>query len=326
MNINEIMEKKAKFKPVKILLAEGWDERVIQASTSAIKKNYAQIILLGKPKEILEKAERLKVDITKAKIIDHENSELFDKLAEKLFDLRKHKGISFNDAKKMLKDVNYFGCMYVHEGHADAIGSSVICPTQDIMKPALQILRKKESHVSEVGVIKDNKNDRYMFVSDCSLSIEPSEDELMYIALNAAEAVNEFDIKPKIAMLSFSTKGSGGDGPQVQFIRNVIKKVKEKNPNLLIDGEFQVDAAVNPKAAKRKCPDALIQGDANTLIFPNLNASNIFIHGIMQFGDNDFEFTIMKGLKAPVTIMGRSTPWESMVTMILAMAMQVNSK
>ncbi len=324
-NLISIMENIAKKKPVKVVVCEGWDERCLQATDDVLKNKFAEIILLGDPKLIEEKAKELKVDISNAEIVDFKNSELKDELAEKLVEVRKHKGLTLEEAKKLIENENYFGCMYVHAGYADAVAGSAICPTADLMRPALQILRQKGRLVSEVSILTDVKNNRTLFATDFSLNIEPSSEELAQMTLNAAERVKSFSVEPKIALLSFSTKGSGGDGPQIQIIRDTVELVKKQDKDLIVDGEYQVDAAVNKKAAQSKCPDSILEGDANTLIFPNLTASNIFAHGMGQFSDMTLDFTILEGLIKPAAILGRSTPLSTVRNMIIGCAMQVNS-
>ncbi|MFH1316065.1 MAG: phosphate acyltransferase [Candidatus Woesearchaeota archaeon] len=320
------MKKVAKQKKAKILVCEGWDERCIQASAKILEEGLAELVILGNPDEINKKAKKLKADINKAEILDFKNSELKDELAEKLVELRKHKGMTIEEAKKLMDDENYFGCMYVHTGHADAIGGSAICPTAALMRPALQILRKKDSLVSEIGIMYNSTNKRLLFETDASLNIQPDAEQLAQMALNAAECVREFKIEPKIAMLSFSTKGSGGDNPQTQLVRDALEIVHKKDPELLIDGELQFDAALSPSAAKKKCPDSPLKGEANTVIFPDLNSSNIATHGFCQISDMTFEFTVLKGVQKPVEIFGRSVPMDTIYKMIICLAMQVNSK
>ncbi|MBI2665885.1 phosphate acetyltransferase, partial [Candidatus Woesearchaeota archaeon] len=150
--------------------------------------------------------------------------------------------------------------------------------------------------------------------------------QLSQMALNAAEAAEELKIEPKVALLSYSTKGSGGDGDDLKLIRSAVDLVKKAKPKLVIDGEMQFDAAVNPSAAKKKCPDSLLKGEANVIIFPNLVSANIFCHGMMQFSEMVFEFTMLKGMQKPVAILGRSTPLETVRNIILSCAMEVNAK
>lgn len=321
----DVMKEKAKKKPAKIVVCEGWDERCLQATSEILQEGLAEVILLGNEEEINLKAKSARADISKAQIHDFKNSPLKKDLAEKLFKLREKKGMTMDQASKLIENENYFACMYAYSGYADAVAGSAICSTADLMRPVLQILRKPNTLVSEVSIIDDVKNNRVLFGSDGSMNIEPSAEDLCQISLNAAECVRDFGIAPKIAILSFSTKGSGGETPGILAIRKSVDLVREKDKDIIIDGELQVDAAVHPWAAKRKCPDSPLKGEANTLIFPNLTASNIFFHSMLQFSDAKLEFTVIKGLQKPVAILGRSTPLDTVRTMMISLAMQVNA-
>ena len=250
LNLTNILEKGAKKKLVSIVICEGWDERCLRASSDILKRKLAKIILLGNPKYIAQKAKQFKVDLSKAVIVDFKKSELQEELAEKLVELRKHKGMTLAKAQELLQDENYFGCMYVACGYADAVAGSAICPTADLMRPALQILRKKDAIVSEVVIVNDVKNDRHLIISDGSLNIAPTSEELSQIAVNAIGTAVELGIKPKVAFLSYSTKGSGGDGEDIQQIRKAVELARRPAPQAMVEGEMQFDAAVNPQAAK----------------------------------------------------------------------------
>lgn len=301
------LKEKVKLKKRKIVIVEGWDETCLQATSDLLKENLVDIVLLDNG-EVKNNAKKLNLDISKAEIIDYKNFKDKDNLIEKLYELRKHKNLSKEDAEKLLLDENYFACMYVYCDYADALVGSKICPTAKLMKPVLQLLRKKDSLVSETSIVYIPKINRVIFFSDASLNIDPNEKELANLALNASLIAKNFDVEPKIALLSFSTRGSGGDNEKTLKVRNAVKIVKEKKPNLLIDGEIQFDAAINPYAMERKCPDSVLKGDANILIFPDLNASNIFLHGLMQVTDSEVLFTLTSGLQKPVGILGRSSP------------------
>lgn len=328
MKAAELLEKVRKIarkKPVKIVICEGWDERVLRATAVVLKEKLAQIILMGEPSVIKNKANELKVDISGAEIVDFKKSKLKKELAEKLYELRKAKGMTIEEAAKLIENENYFGCMFAYAGYADAVGGSAICPTAELMRPALQILRKKDALVSEIMVMHDPKNDRVIFLSDASLNIEPNSEQLAEIALNAAEAVRDVGMVPKVALLSFSTKGSGGDGPQVTWIREAVKIAQQKDKTLLIDGEMQVDAAVSQFASGRKCPHSPLKGEANALIMPSLTTGNILMHALVQFSQMSVLYIALKGMEKPVSLFGRSMPAESIANILAGLAMEANS-
>jgi phosphate acetyltransferase len=327
IDLIKIMEEKARIKPAKIVICEGWDERCLRATDNILKNKLANIVLLGNPADIKNKAKELNLDIKNAEIVDFKNDKKLKKeLAEKLVEVRKHKGMTIEEANKLIEDENYFGCMYAYCKYADAVAGSAICPTAALMKPALQILREKDKLVSETAFMGDVKNKRKLIISDTSLNISPTAQELAQVGLNAIDSARMFDISPRVAFVSYSTKGSGGNGPDLMLIREAVKITQEKDKKAIVDGEMQIDAAVNPKSAQKKCPDSILKGDANILIFPNLMSSNLFVHGIGQFSDMTFDFTVLKGLIKPVAILGRSMPVEGIRNMIVGCAMQVNSK
>ena len=247
-NLIETIKKKAKAKKRKIVIAEGWDERCLKAADHILKKGYAKLILLGEEKKIKAAAKKFKANIKKAEIIDINKSKMKQKLAKELFELRKAKGITEEQANRMIEDVNYFACMLVHTGYADGVAGSAICSTAELMKPALQIIKTKEgaSLVSEVIICEDRKNKRVLFFSDSSLNIDPDEKQLAQIAVNAGDCAKSFDFKPKVALLSFSTKGSGGDAPVIQKTKEAARIAQSKRPDYIIDAEYQADAALNP--------------------------------------------------------------------------------
>ncbi len=324
MNFLKTIEKKAKQKPVKVVICEGWDERCIEATGIILKEKLANIVLLGDPETIKRAAKALKADISGAEIVDYKHSGLKKEFIEKLVEVRKHKGMTKEEAHKLIEDENYFACLYALCGYADAVAGSKICPTAALMRPTLQILREPGKLVSEVSIV--SMKDKTYFMSDLSLNIQPTTEDLVSITMNAIDVVRIFEIEPKVALLSFSTKGSGGNTPQTELIREAVAIVKKNDKKVIIDGELQGDAAVNPYAAKRKCPDSPLKGEANTLIFPDLTSSNITCQLLWQFADLQFETTILKGLQKPVAILGRSTPTSAVRNMVAGLAMQVNSK
>ncbi|MFC1769082.1 phosphate acyltransferase [Nanoarchaeota archaeon] len=311
--MNELIEKiipKAKGK--RVVIAEGWDERVLQATKEIVDGNICQITLLGKEDEIKEKAEKIGLDISKVTIIDWKNSDNKEEYAKQLYELRKHKGMTEEDALKLIEDENYFGAMMVKLGDADALCGSCICPTANLMRPALQIFKTAEGSklVNEVMVWEDTETKKVYFTTDSSLNISPDEEGLAQMAINASHCAKNFGVEPKVALLSFSTKGSGGKCPFVDLILEALKIVKEREPSLIIDGELQFDAAINPDSAKRKCPDSPLKGDANVLVFPDLNSSNIAAHSWAQISRFKWLFSSMQGIGKALTIYGRSSDAE----------------
>jgi phosphotransacetylase len=322
--ITNLLEKvKASGKQPTLVLTEGWDERGLKAAEFVVKEGIAKIVLLDQGNNIEAAAKEFNVDASQFTIFDiqdEKNIELKKELSEILLKKREHKGMTIEKALELVEDENYFGACLVLAGKADAFLGSLIRSTGDMMKPALQLLRK--GLVSETMIIYDPKRDKIFFGSDASLNISPNADQLAEMAINASGVASLFGYDPVVGMLSFSTKGSGGDTPETQLVREAIVKAKELRPRLKIGGEYQFDAAVSEHGAERKCKDDDYAGKVNTFVFPNLTTSNIFCHGMMQFSDLVFMFTIMKGTIKPVVILGRSTPAELVNNMFLVAAME----
>ncbi|MFH1440285.1 MAG: phosphate acyltransferase [Candidatus Woesearchaeota archaeon] len=325
-NILAKAKTKAAEKKPTLVLCEGWDERGLKAAENTVKEGVANIILLDLGGKVQLTCNEFGIGLSQFEILDikdKNNNKLKRELAELLFKAREKKGMTMEKALQLIEDENYFGCCMVLAGKADAVVGSLIRPTGDLMKPALQLL--KRGLVNEVMVIYEPKHDRIFFATDASLNISPTPEQLAEMAVNTADIANMFGYEPKVGILSFSTKGSGGDTPETMHAREAVKKAKELRPNLKIGGEYQFDAAVNPEAAKRKCPEdekAGLAGHINCLIFPNLTASNIFTHGMMQVSDLKFLFTLMQGTIKPISILGRSTPQETVTNMFIVAAVE----
>ncbi len=324
-DIVALMFEKAKKKKAKIVVCEGWDERVLEAAHHLVKNNICSLVLLGNPDEIKKKSKEKGFDLGKTEIIDYKNSPLKKEFSQKLYQLRQKKGMTLEEAAQLLADENYFGCMYAYCGYADGVAGSCICSTAALMSPVMRILRKKDALVSEVSFMKDNKNDRVLFITDCSLNPNPTVEELAIMAENGAKIAQLFDFEPKVALLSFSTYGSGGaDKPEVKFVKDAVALVKSRN-SFLVDGEMQGDAAVNPKSAARKCPSSPLKGEANVLVFPNLQVANIVCHLLIQLSTCEMVGTVLSGLQKPVSILGRSATAKMIEEHIACCAMQVQN-
>jgi phosphate acetyltransferase len=322
MNLNKVIYDKAIKGQKTIAIAEGWDERVLYAVGEIVKEKICNIILIGPEKQVRASIKKTSVDIGESRIIDPATYGETQELAAALCEKRKHKGMTIDQARDLVLDVNYFACMLAHTGKADGVASSCICPTADLMRPALQILREAPV-VSEVSALSDPKKNRILFFTDASLNIDPDAEQLAQIALNARDALRQLDIDPRIALLSFSTHGSGGNN---QVIQDALRLVKKRDPLLLIDGELQGDAALNPDSAKRKCPDSVLKGDANVLVCPNLLAANITCHTLLQLSDVEILYSFIMGMKKPIAIYGRSSPMKTIKNLTVACAMQAADK
>ena len=263
-----------------IVLPEGDEPRTVKAAGIIKKEKLAKVTLIGNPDKISNIAKEQNADIAGVPIIDPNNSSLLTKYSDRYYDLRKQKGISKADAIKTVKDPVYFGTLMVEQGDCDGLVSGAEHSTADTIRPALQIIKTAPgiSIVSSafIMIVPDcNYGDNGMFIfADCAVNPNPNAEELAAIAISSAETGRVLcNMNPKVAMISFSTKGSA----KHELVDKVIKATmiaKEKAPNLEIDGEFQVDAAIIPSVGKKKAPNSKTAGNANVLIFPDLQAGN----------------------------------------------------
>ena len=290
----------------KIVFPEGFDDRTLIALEEIQQKNLCKPIVLGKPETVKARANELKLNLdwSKIEILDNENPELVEKYSAKLTEIRKDKGMSLEDAKKLLKDINYFGVMMVQENDADAMISGATGSTGDTVRPALQIIKTKEKFHKVSGIFFMIMEERLLLFADCAVNIEPNAPELADIAIDTAETAKRFGLEPKIAMLSFSTAGSAKH-PLADKVIEATQMVKFRHPELTVDGEMQVDAALFPDVCTKKFPNSKIKGDANVLIFPDLQAGNIAYKLVERLAGAKAIGPILQGLKKPVNDLSR---------------------
>ncbi|HGN6037918.1 TPA: phosphate acetyltransferase [Streptococcus pyogenes] len=309
-------------KNMKIVFPEGNDERVVRAAARLKFEGLLEPIILGQSEEVRNLLTKLGFADQDYTIINPNEYADFDKMKEAFVDIRKGKA-TLEDADKMLRDVNYFGVMLVKMGLADGMVSGAIHSTADTVRPALQIIKTKPGISRTSGVFlmnRENTSERYVF-ADCAINIDPTAQELAEIAVNTAETAKIFDIDPKIAMLSFSTKGSG-KAPQVDKAREATEIAKGLNPDLALDGELQFDAAFVPETAAIKAPDSAVAGQANTFIFPDLQSGNIGYKIAQRLGMFDAIGPILQGLNKPVNDLSRGSSAEDIYKLAIITAAQ----
>ncbi len=294
----------AKKSPKHIVFPEGEDERVHKAAKVITKEGIAKITLLGNPKKIKP--------IKGVEIIDPKTSTLKDSFAKELVKLRKSKGLKLPQAKELLKDMNYFGTMMVEMDLADGMVTGTTNSTADSIRPALQIIKTKEKFHKVSGVFIMALEKRLLLFADAAITVEPDAHTLTDITIDTAETAKRFGIKPKVALLSFSTKGSAKH-PKLDKIREALNMIKYKCPRLVIDGELQVDAALVPEVAKKKCPKSPIKGDANILIFPDLESANIAYKLVERLAKAKAIGPLLQGLNKPVNDLSRGCNYNDIV-------------
>lgn len=294
-----------------IVLPEGDDERVLTAAHIAAEAKAAKLVILGDEKEIMAFFSKNGWDTDGIEVLNPETSPRLNDYAHLLYELRKAKGMTLEQAQQVAKDKTYFGTLMVKAGDADGLVSGADHSTADTVRPALQIIKSahKERCVSSFMIMVSN--DKPFIMSDCGVVITPSEQELADIALTSAETAIHFGIEPKIAMLSFSTRGSA-KGDAVDRVRNatlLAQKMAQsdeyKDMGIEIDGEMQADAALDQVVAHKKAPDSHVAGSARVLIFPNLEAGNICYKLLQRLGGCEAYGPILQGLNAPVNDLSR---------------------
>ena len=295
--------------PKKIVFTEGEDPRILEASSRLLASNFLSPILVGNEEKVLAAAEKSGYNIRGAEIIDPENFDRIDEMVALFCELRKSKGVSEEQARKVLKGANYFGTMLVKMGIADALLGGATYSTADTVRPALQLIKTKPGNkiVSSCFILvrpSATGENEVLAMGDCAINIMPTEDDLVEICGETAECAKIFGIDPKVAFLSYSTLGSG-KGEDVDKMRNAATKAKAAYPGLPIEGELQFDAAVAPRVARTKCPDSEVAGHANTFIFPDINAANIGYKIAQRLGNFEAYGPILLGLNAPINDLSR---------------------
>ena len=313
-----------------VVLPESDDERVLKAASKVLEIDGAKIILLGKKDEILARGGSL--DLSGAQFIDISTSEYFDDFASTLFELRKAKGMSQDEAKELISRPEYFGTMLVYKGIAHAMVSGAKTTTADTIRPALQFVKMKDgiSTVSGAFVMvlgraseKDEsvKNERVWFFADCAITPRPSAKQLAGFALSTAKTAKSFGYEPKVAFLSYST-GDSAKGEMIDFVKEALEIAQKAAPDIAMDGPMQFDAAVDSKVAKSKMPNSKVAGQANVFIFPDLNCGNITYKAVQRSANALAIGPILQGLKKPVNDLSRGCSVDDIVNTVLISALQ----
>ena len=308
-----------------VVLPESDDERVLKAASKVLEIDGAKIILLGKKDEILARGGSL--DLSKAQFIDISTSEYFDDFANTLFELRKAKGMSKDEAKELISRPEYFGTMLVYKGIAHAMVSGAKTTTADTIRPALQFVKMKDgiSTVSGAYVMvlegQSEKNERVWFFADCAITPRPSVQQLAGFALSTAKTAKSFGYEPKVAFLSYST-GDSAKGEMIDFVKEALEIAQKAAPDIAMDGPMQFDAAVDSKVAKSKMPNSKVAGQANVFIFPDLNCGNITYKAVQRSANALAIGPILQGLKKPVNDLSRGCSVDDIVNTVLISALQ----
>lgn len=304
-----------------IVLPEGEDSRILQAASELDTLGIVTITLLGKRKKIEKKAMQLGVDISGLDIQNPASSPNFKDYATTFYELRKHKGVNMDMAKDMMLDVSYFGTMMVYKGHADGMVSGAVHTTQHTIRPALQFVKTKPGTSVVSSVFFMCLENRVSVFGDCAINPNPNSEQLAEIAISSATTAEAFGIAAKIAMLSYSS-GSSGMGEDVERVREATEIVREKRPDLQIEGPIQYDAAVDPLVGKSKLPDSQVAGQASVLIFPDLNTGNNTYKAVQRETGALAIGPVLQGLNKPVNDLSRGCTVEDVFNTVIVTAIQ----
>jgi len=314
------LRKKVKGTNLKIVFPESSDERILTAASRLSAEGLLTPLFIGNPEEIKARATELDINIDGCEIVHPDTYDLFAEMVDVFVERRRGKATK-EEAEKVLLDHNYFGTMLVYMNKAHGLVSGAVGSTGDTVRPALQIIRTKEGVRKTSGIfVMVRKEERYVF-GDCAINITPDEDDLAEIAVESAKTAQLFGIDPRVAMLSFSTKGSAMSS-ETEKVIEALQRAKEKDSSLVIDGEFQFDAAFVPEVAKTKAPDSVIQGDANVFVFPNLDAGNIGYKLVERLAGFEAIGPILQGLKKPVNDLSRGCDIDDVYGLALITATQ----
>ncbi len=303
----------AKRRQATIILAEAEDPRVLDAAAIIEKKCLARLILLGDEKKVRQALKRRKLKL-KAGILSYANHPKAEHLAREMVMLRRHKGLILDEAKTALtKDTKTFAAMLVQQGYADGYVAGSLCPTADTIRPALQLIGAANGFASSYFVMLHRKQP--LFFADCAFNVEPTAEQLARIAVDTAKSAEHYGVNPKVAFLSFSTRGSGR-GASADKMRQALALAQKLAPSVPMDGELQFDAAFVPDVAKRKAKGSDVAGKANVFIFPDLDSGNIAYKIAERMGGCQAIGPVVQGLKKPVNDLSRGCSVKDIVDVV----------
>ena len=315
---------RAASKRMRIVLPEGSEERILRAADVLLRRNVADITLLGKAKEVTAKISELGLELD-LPIVQPDLSPKFQEYVETYYELRKKKGISMEQARDIMNDTTYFGTMMVYKGDADGMVSGSINTTAHTIRPAFEFIKTKPGASIVSSIFLMCLKDRVLAFGDCAVNPNPTADELADIAISSAHTAKIFGIEPKVAMLSYST-GSSGKGADVDKVIEATRIAKERAPELLLEGPLQYDAAIDPEVARTKLPDSKVAGQATVFIFPDLNTGNNTYKAVQRAADAVAIGPVLQGLNKPVNDLSRGCTVADIINTVAITAVQAQAE
>ncbi len=308
-----------------IVLPEGDDDRILQAAGRLLQRGVADLTILGDEAAVRARAAELGVDLSAAAVLNPLTSELCDRFAEEYAQLRKHKGVTVEQAREIIHDVSYFGTMLVHDGMVDGMVSGARHTTAHTVRPSFEIIKTLPDVSTVSSIFLMCLSDRVLAYGDCAIVPDPTSEQLADIAISSARTAAQFGIDPRVAMLSYST-GTSGTGADVDKVRAATELVRKREPDLLVEGPIQYDAAVEPSVAKTKMPDSEVAGRATVLIFPDLNTGNNTYKAVQRSAGAIAIGPVLQGLNKPVNDLSRGALVEDIVYTVAITAIQAQGK
>ena len=306
---------------IRIVFPEGTDKRILTAAAGHLENSYVHPIVIGDADELNKIAAEENIDIEGLEILSPKTSDFSAELAEKFCEVRQGK-VTLEQAQDIIQNINYFGTMLVHTGYADGMVSGAMHSTPDTVRPALQIIKTKEGVSKTSGIFFMRRGDELYVMGDCAINPTLTAEELSEVAVETAKTTMSFGITPRVALLSFSSKGSAKT-EEAEKVRLATEYAQDKLPDTLIDGELQFDAAFVPSVAEKKSPKSPLEGKANVFIFPSLEAGNIGYKIAQRLGGFEAYGPILQGLNKPVNDLSRGTTTEEVYNLALFTATQV---
>ncbi|QCB49015.1 phosphate acetyltransferase [Rhodococcus sp. PAMC28707] len=304
-----------------IVLPEGNDDRILRAAGRLLQRRVAQLTLLGEEGPIRRRAAELGVQLDDAQVLDPATSDYAEVFAAEYTELRKHKGMTIERAREVMTDISYFGTMMVHKGIADGMVSGAAHTTAHTIRPSFEIIRTAEGVNTVSSIFLMCLSDRVLAYGDCAIVPDPTAEQLADIAISSAQTSAQFGIEPRVAMLSYST-GDSGTGAGVDKVRAATALVRERSPELLVEGPIQYDAAIEPSVAKSKLPNSVVAGRATVFIFPDLNTGNNTYKAVQRSAGAIAVGPVLQGLRKPVNDLSRGALVEDIVNTVAITAIQ----